>query len=57
MNTAATLGLPTVAFFSASMSLTGTRMKPSIMGPKPSLIFSLPVAAKVARERPWKDFS
>src|SRR5450830_55994 len=56
-NTATTFGLPSVAFLSASMSFTGTRRKPSTRGPKPCWIFWLPVADRVAIERPWKAFS
>jgi len=56
-NTATTLGLPSVAFLMASMSLSGTRMKPSTSGPKPLWILGLPVADMVAMERPWKAFS
>ena len=56
-NTATTFVLPSVAFFSASMSLSGTRMKPSTSGPKPFCTFSLPVADRVAMLRPWKAFS
>ncbi len=52
MNTATTFGLPCVAFFRASMSLTGTRTKPSSMGPKPFFSFSLAVALRVAMLRP-----
>ena len=56
-NTATTFLLPSVAAFSASMSLSGTRMKPSTSGPKPFCTFSLPVADRVAMLRPWKAFS
>ncbi len=55
--TAATFGLPSVAFFSASMSLSGTRMKPSTSGSKPFWTFSLPVADRVAMLRPWNALS
>ena len=56
-NTATTFGLPSVAFFRASMSFRGTRMKPSTSGPKPCCTFSLPVAESVAMLRPWNAFS
>jgi hypothetical protein len=56
-NTATTFGLPAVAIFRASMSFTGTRMKPSTSGPKPACTLGLPVADRVAIERPWKAFS
>jgi hypothetical protein len=39
------------------MSLSGTRMKPSTSGPKPACTLGLPVADRVAMERPWKAFS
>jgi len=56
-NTATTLELPSVACLMASMSLSGTRTKPSTSGPKPLWILGLPVADMVAMERPWKAFS
>ena len=56
-NTATTLGLPSVAFLSASISFSGTRMKPSTSGSKPFWILGLPVALSVAMLRPWKAFS
>ena len=56
-NTATTFGLPSVAFFNASMSFSGTRMKPSTSGPKPACTLGLPVAERVAMLRPWKAAS
>ena len=56
-NTATTLGLPAVALFSASMSFSGTRMKPSTSGSKPFCTLGLPVADSVAMLRPWKACS
>ena len=49
--------LSLTAFFSASISLNGTCRKPGISGSKPLRYFARPVAASVARVRPWNELS
>src|SRR6185436_19435866 len=54
---ATTFGLVRATFSIAATSLSGTRTKPSTRGPKPAWILALPVADRVAIERPWKAAS
>ena len=55
--TATTFGFVAATFSIALESFSGTRTKPSTSGPKPACTLALPVAERVAIERPWKAAS
>ena len=56
-NTATTFWLRSATWRTASRSFSGTRTKPCTSGSKPACTLRLPVAERVASERPWKAFS
>ena len=56
-NTATTFLLWSATWRTASRSFSGTRTKPDTRGSNPACTLRLPVAERVASERPWNAFS